>query len=135
MEHLTDSLNRTYPGYTGYSPATSPPTIERQWTSYDPVLSVTDEKMTCNGGTSAALNATIAAGTNITAFWPQWTHEQGPVMVWMYDCGASFSSCDGKSKQWFKIDQMGMIAPPISGTSWATAIVVKVSRRPILYGS
>lgn len=61
-----------------------------------------------------------------TAFWSQWTHQQGPVMVWMYNCGASFSSCDGKSKQWFKIDQMGMTAPPLSGTSWGVALVEAV---------
>ncbi|CAN8099960.1 unnamed protein product [Discula destructiva] len=116
----------TYPGYTGFSPATSPPTIERQWPNYNPILNVTDPAMTCNGGTSAPLSATIAAGTNITAFWAQWTHQQGPVMVWMYDCsGASFSACNGKSKQWFKIDQMGMTAPPLSGTSWGTAVVAK----------
>lgn len=113
----------TYPGYTGYSPATSPATIERQWTSYNPVLSVSDPMMTCNGGTSAPLNASIAGGQNITAFWAQWTHQQGPVMVWMYDCGGSFSACDGKSKQWFKIDQMGMTAPPLTGTSWGVAVV------------
>lgn len=52
-------------------------------------------------------------------------------MVWMYDCGGSFSSCDGKSKKWFKIDQMGMTAPPLTGTSWGTALVVKVS--PFFY--
>lgn len=83
--------------------------------------------MTCNGGTSAALSATIAAGQNITAIWSQWTHKQGPVMVWMYKCAGAFSACDGKSKGWFKIDQMGMTAPPLSGDSWGTAIVVNVS--------
>lgn len=55
----------------------------------------------------------------------QWTHQQGPVMVWMYKCGGSFSSCDGKSAGWFKIDQMGMTAPPLTGTSWGTAVVYK----------
>jgi len=113
----------TYPGYTGYSPSSSPATIERQWKTYDPVLSVTDAMMTCNGGTSAALNATIAAGSTITAKWAQWTHQQGPVMVWMYKCAGAFSACDGKSKGWFKIDQMGMTAPPLTGTSWGTAII------------
>lgn len=90
-------------------------------------MSVSDAKMTCNGGTSAALTATIAAGQNITAIWSQWTHKQGPVMVWMYKCAGAFSACDGKSKSWFKIDQMGMYAPPLSGDSWGTAIVVDVS--------
>ncbi|KAL2277900.1 hypothetical protein FJTKL_15038 [Diaporthe vaccinii] len=114
----------TYPGYTGFSPATSPASIQRQWPDYNPIMSVSDAKMTCNGGTSAALTATIAAGQNITAIWSQWTHKQGPVMVWMYKCAGAFSACDGKGKSWFKIDQMGMYAPPLSGDSWGTAIVV-----------
>jgi len=114
----------TYPGYTGYSPSTSPPSIERQWTNgYNPVLSITDPAMTCNGGTSAALSANIASGSTITAKWAQWTHQQGPVMVWMYKCPGAFTACDGKSALWFKIDQMGMTAPPLTGTSWGTAVV------------
>lgn len=113
----------TYPGYNGYAPSSTPSTIERQWPSYNPILSVSDPLMTCNGGTSASLSAPISAGENITAKWAQWTHQQGPVMVWMYKCSGAFSSCDGKSSGWFKIDQMGMYAPPLTGTSWGTAIV------------
>ena len=80
--------------------------------------------MTCNGGTSAALSATISAGENITAVWTQWTHQQGPIMVWMYACNGAFTSCTGTNKNWFKIDQMGMTAPPLTGTNWGTAVVV-----------
>lgn len=82
MRYFGSQSSSTYPGYTGYSPSTSPPTIERQWTSYNPVLSVSDPMMTCNGGTSAPLNATIAAGTNMyvyhidkglwDSFWPEY---------------------------------------------------------------
>ncbi|KAF3046317.1 hypothetical protein E8E11_008941 [Didymella keratinophila] len=115
----------TYPGYTGFSPATSPKTIQRQWPDYNPTLTVTDKKVMCNGGTSADLSAKVAAGGKIKAIWAQWTHEQGPVMVWMYKCAGDFSSCDGSGKKWFKIDQEGMTAPPLSGTSWGTAKVLK----------
>lgn len=76
--------------------------------------------MLCNGGTSAALSAAIVAGNTITAKWAQWTHQQGPVMVWMYKCAGEFTDCDGKGKGWFKIDQMGMTAAPLSGTAWGT---------------
>jgi len=113
----------TYPGYEGFSPAQSPATIERQWPDYNPILTVTDPAMRCNGGTSAALSAPIAAGQQITAIWAQWTHQQGPVMVWMYKCAGAFSSCDGSGQGWFKIDQMGMTAPPLTGTNWGTAVV------------
>lgn len=44
-------------------------------------------------------------------------------MVWMYQCAGDFSSCDGSGAGWFKIDQMGMTAPPLTGTSWGTAVV------------
>jgi len=115
----------TYPGYQGFSPQYGPATIERQWPDYNPTLTVSDIKMRCNGGTSAALSATVAAGSTVTAFWQQWTHQQGPVMVWMYKCAAAFTACDGSGTGWFKIDQMGLTAPPLSGTSWGTAVLYK----------
>lgn len=46
-------------------------------------------------------------------------------MVWMYKCAGEFSTCDGSGTGWFKIDQMGMTAPPLTGTSWGTAVVYK----------
>lgn len=67
-------------------------------------MSVTDKKVMCNGGTKADLSAPIAAGAKIRAVWKQWTHAQGPVMVWMYKCAGDFSACDGSGKKWFKID-------------------------------
>jgi len=115
----------TYPGYQGFSPANSPSVIQRQWPDYNPTMTVSDSKIRCNGGTSAALSASVAAGQTVTAIWAQWTHQQGPVMVWMYKCAGAFSSCDGSGQGWFKIDQMGMTAPPLTGTSWGTAVVYK----------
>ncbi|TVY13655.1 Cellulose-growth-specific protein [Lachnellula arida] len=88
----------TYPGYTGFSPASSPPTIQRQWPDHNPTLSVTAASVKCNGGTSAALNASV--------------HRQ---------CAGDFSACDGSGTGWFKIDQMGM-----TGTSWGTAVTSTV---------
>jgi hypothetical protein len=38
-------------------------------------------------------------------------------------CLSGFASCNGKGTGWFKIDQMGMTAPPLTGTSWGTAVV------------
>lgn len=66
-------------------------------------MSVTDSKVMCNGGTSADLVAKVKAGGKIRAIWKQWTHEQGPVMVWMYKCSGDFKSCDGSGKKWFKV--------------------------------
>ncbi|KAF2196993.1 cel1 protein precursor [Delitschia confertaspora ATCC 74209] len=114
-----------YPGYEGFAPSTGPKTIQRQWPDYNPTTSITDKKVMCNGGTSADLTATVAAGGKVKAFWKQWTHQQGPVMVWMYKCKSDFKSCDGSGQNWFKIDQEGMTAPPLSGNNWGTAKVYK----------
>ncbi|KAL5353719.1 hypothetical protein ACLOAV_001760 [Pseudogymnoascus australis] len=114
----------TYPGYQGFSPGSGPETIERQWSDYNPILSVSDPMMRCNGGTSAPLSAPVTAGGKVRALWSQWTHAQGPVMVWLFKCAGDFASCDGSGAGWFKIDEMGMTAPPLSGTSWGTAVVM-----------
>ncbi|EAQ92956.1 hypothetical protein CHGG_01191 [Chaetomium globosum CBS 148.51] len=98
---------QNYPGYQGFSPSNSPNVIQRQWSDYNPVTSCSDAKLRCNGGTSATLSATAAPGDTITAIWQQWTHSQGPVIVWMYKCAGSFSSCDGSGSGWFKIDEGG----------------------------
>ncbi|KAK7973633.1 phosphoglycerate mutase-like protein [Apiospora arundinis] len=97
---------KTYPGYEGFSPQPNAQIIQRQWPDYNPIMSVTDGKMTCNGGTS-------------------WTHQQGPVMVWMYPCGSGFQGCDGKGKNWFKIDQMGLYGASLNSNDWGTGVIYK----------
>lgn len=114
-----------YPGYEGFSPATSPKTIQFQWPDYNPTMSVSDIKMRCNGGTSADLSAPVKAGENVTAVWKQWTHEQGPVMVWLFKCSGGFSGCKGDGKGWFKIDQLGLWGDNLNSRNWGTAIVLK----------
>ncbi|KAI0019873.1 glycoside hydrolase family 61 protein [Xylariomycetidae sp. FL0641] len=116
---------KKYPGYQGFSPQAGAQIIQRQWPDYNPIMTVTDAKMTCNGGTSAPLSAEVAAGENITATWGQWTHQQGPVMVWMYACDGEFSACDGKGKKWFKIDEMGLFGESLNSNDWGTAIIYK----------
>jgi len=81
--------------------------------------------MRCNGGTSAPLAATVTAGQTVTAVWSQWTHSQGPVTVYLYKCAGAFSSCDGSGAGWFKIDEKGLIAPPLAGTQWGNDIVLR----------
>jgi len=98
---------KNYPGYQGFSPGNSRDVIQRQWENYNPITSAADAKLRCNGGTSATLNATAAPGDSISATWAQWTHSQGPIMVWMYKCAGAFSACDGSGAGWFKIDEAG----------------------------
>ncbi|KAK0727528.1 glycoside hydrolase family 61 protein [Lasiosphaeria miniovina] len=98
---------KSYPGYQGFSPGNSKNVIQRQWPDYNPIMSVTDAKIRCNGGTSATLNASVAPGESVAAIWGQWTHSQGPILVWMYKCAGAFASCDGSGAGWFKIDEAG----------------------------
>jgi len=98
---------KAYPGYQAYSPANSKNVIQRPYPSYDPITSAADPKLRCNGGTSATQNATAAPGDKVTAIWSQWTHSQGPIMVWLYKCAGAFASCDGSGAGWFKIDEAG----------------------------
>lgn len=97
----------TIPRYNGFSPDPSAEVIQWQWPDYNPTLSATDAKIRCNGGTDAAISAIAAPGDEVVATWQQWTHSQGPVMVWMYKCDGDFSSCDGSGSGWFKIDESG----------------------------
>jgi hypothetical protein len=101
--HHCPGFTNAISSYTGFSPASSPKTIQRQWPDYNPTLTITDKKVMCNGGTSADLVAPVAAGGKIKAIWSQWTHSQGPVMVWMYKCAGDHKSCDGSGKKWFKV--------------------------------
>ena len=96
----------TIPRYNGFSPD-STEVIQWQWPDFNPTLSATDAKIRCNGGTDAPISATAAPGDEVVATWQQWTHSQGPVMVWMYKCDGDFSACDGSGSGWFKIDESG----------------------------
>jgi len=118
---------KTYPGYDGLNTTASPArTIQFPWANYYPTLSIDDIKIRCNTGTSAQLSAPVRAGDNVTAVWKQWTHQQGPVMVWMYSCGSDFSSCTGDAKGWFKVDQLGLWGSEgLNSNNWGTALVNK----------
>lgn len=45
--------------------------------------------------------------------------------VYLYKCAGAFSSCDGSGAGWFKIDEKGLKAPPLSGTAWGNDDVLK----------
>jgi len=81
--------------------------IQWQWPDYNPITTCSAAQLRCNGGRSATQFATAAPGDQVSAIWQQWTHAQGPVLVWMYKCPGAFSSCDGSGQGWFKIDESG----------------------------
>ena len=93
--------------YDAYNTAGSQRVIQRQWPGYSPITSCTDAALRCNGGRSASENATVVPGDKVAGVWKQWTHSQGPIMVWLFKCAGAFSACDGSGAGWFKIDEAG----------------------------
>ncbi|KAF9026038.1 cellulose-growth-specific protein [Hymenopellis radicata] len=118
----------TYAGWSPYNPATGQSSIERPYSTYDPILSPTASTIHCNDNgqaSSSQLTATVAAGSKITAFWSQWTHEQGPVMVYMASCGGACTSVNTASLKWFKIAQTGLISGTLYNGTWGLGDVMK----------
>ncbi|KAJ3507512.1 hypothetical protein NLJ89_g6263 [Agrocybe chaxingu] len=103
----------TYPGWQPYNSANGQRSIGRPYSSYDPILSVSAGSFSCNNNgqaSSGQLSATVPAGTAITAKWSQWTHAQGPVMVYMAKCNGACTSNNSNSLRWFKIAETGLIS-------------------------
>jgi cellulase len=117
---------KTYTGHSPYNSAAGQSTIQRPYSSFDPILNPSGANIRCNNnGQAAALHADIAAGSKITATWTQWTHAEGPVTVWLSKCpGSDCSSYDG-SGDWFKIDEAGLLSGTISKGEWGNGIVLK----------
>ncbi|KAF9484800.1 glycoside hydrolase family 61 protein [Pholiota conissans] len=116
----------TYPGWQPYNSATGQSSIERPYSSYDPILSVSASTFSCNDNGQASagqLSATVPAGTTIVAKWPQWTHAQGPVMVYMANCNGPCTSANSNSLKWFKIAQTGLISGTVGNGKWGTGLV------------
>ncbi|KAF9037623.1 cellulose-growth-specific protein [Panaeolus papilionaceus] len=117
----------TYPGWQPYNSASGQKSIGRPYSSYDPILSATSSSISCNNNGQASggqLSATVAAGSQITAKWSQWTHAQGPVMVYMAACNGACSSVNSNSLKWFKISQSGLLSGNLPNGHWGTADVM-----------
>ncbi|KAF8055563.1 cellulose-growth-specific protein [Lyophyllum atratum] len=117
----------TYPGWSPYNSPTGQTSVERPYSSYDPILSPTASTMSCNNNGQAGplqLSATVAAGTAITAKWNQWTHAQGPVMVYMAKCSGSCTSANSNSLSWFKIAHTGLVSGNLPNGVWGTGQVM-----------
>ncbi|KAF5326685.1 hypothetical protein D9619_003963 [Psilocybe cf. subviscida] len=118
----------TYPGWQPYNSPTGQTSIERPYSSYDPILSVSASTLSCNNNgqaSGAQLSATVPAGTSITAKWPQWTHAEGPVMVYMAKCPGACSSANSASLDWFKISERGLISGTLAKGSWGNGEIMK----------
>jgi len=88
-----------------YNDASNQTSIERPYSSFNPILSATDSTISCNnngGSGPKQLSATVAAGSSITGVWGQWTHAEGPVTVYMASCGGACTGKSSSSLKWFK---------------------------------
>ncbi|KAF5374500.1 hypothetical protein D9615_009110 [Tricholomella constricta] len=109
--------------YVGWSPYNSPTgqtSIERPYSTYDPILSPTASTISCNNNGQAGpnqLSATVPAGTSITAKWTQWTHAQGPVMVYMTKCSGSCTSNNSNNLQWSGVWGTGEVQKSLQYTT------------------
>ncbi|KAJ1304936.1 hypothetical protein OPQ81_006069 [Rhizoctonia solani] len=118
-----------YQGWQPFIQANGQVTAGRPYTSYDPILNPVGNTLHCNnGGESGPSQQTlnITAGNEITAYWAQWTHAEGPVTVYLAACPSSgCTGVDSSSVSWFKIAEQGLISGTVGKGSWANGILMK----------
>ncbi|PSS03715.1 hypothetical protein PHLCEN_2v3969 [Hermanssonia centrifuga] len=112
-----------YEGWSPYNTPTGQTTIQRPWSSYNPIQDATDPTLACNDdGTAGALQltATVAAGSAITAYWNQvWPHAIGPMLTYLAQCpGSSCTGSDASTLEWFKIDEAGLLSGTVYDGQW-----------------
>ncbi|KAG8938274.1 hypothetical protein FRC03_007442 [Tulasnella sp. 419] len=119
----------TYPGWQPYNSPTGQTSVGRPYSSFDPILNPSDAKLHCNNGGESGpsqLSITLNAGDTVTAYWPQWTHAEGPVTVYMAACpGSSCTGYGSASASWFKIAEQGLISGTLAKGQWANGILLK----------
>jgi len=118
----------TRPSFKAYNDPASQKTVQRPWADFNPITDVSSSKMTCNSpGTASPLSTKVAAGSKLTAFWNQWPHAIGPVVVWMTECPgdcASMSPATASQASWFKIDEAGLLSGTVGKGEWGGAKMV-----------
>ncbi|KAF2636742.1 hypothetical protein P280DRAFT_501017 [Massarina eburnea CBS 473.64] len=113
-----------YQGWQPYNSASGQSTIQRQYSTFDPILvaGISTVNIRCNnaGILGTGPIGTVAAGGTIKAHWTQWTHRPTSVMVYMAKCPSSgCNSWDGSGKVWFKIDEKGLVSGTQNAGKWA----------------
>ncbi|KAG8877849.1 hypothetical protein FRB98_006520, partial [Tulasnella sp. 332] len=122
---LYSNAGNWYQGFVPYNTATGQVTIQREWDTYNPILSATDPTIACNdAGQSLAagsqLTATIQAGSKVTAYWNQvWPHAIGPMLTYMANCGGPCTGVNATTLKYFKIDEAGLLSGTVGSGSWA----------------
>ncbi|OTB02560.1 glycoside hydrolase family 61 protein, partial [Hypoxylon sp. CI-4A] len=119
FNYTIDSVD--YAGHYPFLPEEGQDSIQRRWWP-DPIYRADHPYLACNRGYPLATSlpkehAPVRAGGEVTAWWTAppcplnppypWQHHQGPVMVYMADCGGPCDQWDGTGKRWFKIWETG----------------------------
>ncbi|TDL23027.1 cellulose-growth-specific protein [Rickenella mellea] len=118
--------------FWGWQPYNSPvgqTSIQRPWSSYNPIQDATVPTLACNDdGTSGALQLTtsIKAGQPITAYWNQiWPHNTGPMLTYLAQCpGTTCTGVNANTLKWFKIQEAGLLSGTIATGDWAAAQMI-----------
>ncbi|KAI0781783.1 glycosyl hydrolase family 61-domain-containing protein [Abortiporus biennis] len=118
--------------FQGWAPYNSPvgqTTIQRPWSSYNPITVATDPTIACNDdGTSGALQLTTTAqaGSPITAYWNQvWPHAQGPMLTYLAQCpGSTCTGVNANTLKWFKIDEAGLLSGTVGDGYWGSGKMI-----------
>ncbi|KAF2271455.1 uncharacterized protein EI97DRAFT_428197 [Westerdykella ornata] len=101
-----------YKGWQPYNSASGQKSIQRQYSTFDPLLiaDLSKVQIRCNnaGALGTGLSATIAAGSTIKA---TWTH-------------SGCNNWDGAGKVWFKIDHQGLVSGTQNAGIWAGDAIV-----------
>ncbi|KAF4604609.1 hypothetical protein EYR40_003383 [Pleurotus pulmonarius] len=122
---------QTFTGWQPYNDPSSQSSIERPYsestTSPPIILSATAATISCNNNGQASahqLTTSVPAGTEIIAHWSQWTHAQGPVMVYMAKCPGACTAANSATLDWFKIAETGLISGTLPSGVWGTGQVM-----------
>ncbi|CAO2652841.1 Nn.00g022520.m01.CDS01 [Neocucurbitaria sp. VM-36] len=118
-----------YQGWSPYNSASGQKTLQRQYSSYDPLLikDLSTVNIRCNnaGALGSGVSGTVAAGDKLKAHWKQWTHRPAAVMVYMAKCpSAGCNGWDGAGKVWFKIYHQGLVSGTENAGIWAGDAIV-----------
>ncbi|KAF8908522.1 glycosyl hydrolase family 61-domain-containing protein [Gymnopilus junonius] len=118
-----------YWGWQPYNSPTGQTSIQRPWSTYNPITDATDPTLSCNDNGQAGalqLTATVAAGTAITAYWNvPWPHNIGPMLTYLAQCpSAGCTSASSSTLQWFKIDEAGLLSGTVFSGTWGSGKMI-----------
>jgi hypothetical protein len=100
-------------------------TIEREWGTFNPIEQPRNQAIICNSpGTPAQRSATVPAGSQIKAHWNQYTHNVGPLIIWMAECPGSCDTWNAKNGRWFKIDEQGLLSGTVGKGNWGSGSMI-----------